>query len=117
MPIIPDVFHTGVLPPTHGEALIYGEAIGNPSGMDRVRAMMGVCPQFDVLWEELSGTEHLHIYAAIKGIKQADIKQEALGLMEKVRSACTEGICLFVPVRVFGCVIGLLFGALWRYTL
>ncbi|MEW5309052.1 MAG: hypothetical protein WDW38_000964 [Sanguina aurantia] len=76
---------TGVLPPTHGEALIYGEAIGNPSGMDRVRAMMGVCPQFDVLWEELSGTEHLHIYAAIKGIPQADITDEALGLMEKVK--------------------------------
>ena len=34
--------------------------------MDRIRSMMGVCPQFDVLWNELTGVEHLTIYGNIK---------------------------------------------------
>ena len=37
-----------------------------PGGMDRIRARMGVCPQFDILWKELTGREHLRIYGAIK---------------------------------------------------
>jgi len=27
---------------------------------------MGVCPQFDVLWGELTGLEHLEMYGQIK---------------------------------------------------
>lgn len=27
---------------------------------------MGVCPQFDVLWGELTGLEHLRLYGRIK---------------------------------------------------
>lgn len=58
--------HAGVLPPSGGDALVYGESIGTPGGMDRIRALMGVCPQFDVLWPELTGREHLHLFGRIK---------------------------------------------------
>jgi hypothetical protein len=34
--------------------------------MDRIRAMMGVCPQFDILWNELTGWEHMLLYGNIK---------------------------------------------------
>lgn len=27
---------------------------------------MGVCPQFDILWSELTGREHLYIYGILK---------------------------------------------------
>jgi hypothetical protein len=37
---------TGVLPFTGGVALIYGHAISSEGGMDCVRPLMGVCPQF-----------------------------------------------------------------------
>lgn len=37
---------TGVLPPSAGEALIYGESLSSSGGIDRIRGMMGVCPQF-----------------------------------------------------------------------
>jgi ABC-type multidrug transport system ATPase subunit len=30
---------------------------------------MGVCPQFDVLWQQLSGWEHLVIYGLVKGLQ------------------------------------------------
>ena len=51
---------------TGGEALVYGEAIDSTGGMDRIRSFMGVCPQFDILWNELSGEEHLQIYGSVK---------------------------------------------------
>ena len=34
------------------------------------RSLMGVCPQFDVLWGELTGQEHLHIYGRVKVRRQ-----------------------------------------------
>ncbi len=57
---------TGVIPASGGDALVYGEALSSSGGMDRIRSMMGVCPQFDVLWSELTGLEHLTIYGNIK---------------------------------------------------
>ncbi len=56
----------GVLPPSGGDALVYGESLSTPGGMDRIRSVMGVCPQFDILWNELTGAEHLRIYGRIK---------------------------------------------------
>lgn len=57
---------TGVVQASGGDALVYGETLSSPGGVDRIRSIMGVCPQFDVLWSELTGTEHLHIYGNIK---------------------------------------------------
>lgn len=57
---------TGVLPPSGGDALICGESITQAGGMNRIRSLMGVCPQFDVLWDELTGREHLEIFGHIK---------------------------------------------------
>ena len=57
---------TGFIPASGGDALVYGEALSSTWGMDRIRSMMGVCPQFDVLWSELTGVEHLTIYGNIK---------------------------------------------------
>jgi ABC-type multidrug transport system ATPase subunit len=35
--------------------------------MPAIRGSLGVCPQFDVLWPQLSVREHLELFAAIKG--------------------------------------------------
>ncbi len=48
---------TGQVPPSHGDALIYGLSIKHE--MNKIRQMMGVCPQFDVLWDDLTGKEHI----------------------------------------------------------
>ena len=34
--------------------------------MDAVRKQLGVCPQHDVLWEQLTVYEHLALYATLK---------------------------------------------------
>lgn len=75
---------TGALPPTHGDALIYGQSIRSTGGMDKIRSQMGVCPQFDVLWPELSGLEHLMLYGRIKGCGWSKVQEEAQTLLEKV---------------------------------
>ena len=50
---------------------MFGEALSAPGGLERIRSRMGVCPQFDILWKELTGREHLRIYGAIKVIATA----------------------------------------------
>lgn len=49
-----------------GKAYINGYSI--PSEMEEARKDIGYCPQFDALLENLTGKEHLQLYAAIKGI-------------------------------------------------
>ncbi|KAJ7956357.1 ABC transporter A family member 2 [Quillaja saponaria] len=65
---------TGITPVTIGDALIYGHSIRSSIGMSSIRKLIGVCPQFDILWEELSGQEHLHLFASIKGLPPTSIQ-------------------------------------------
>ncbi|KAH7282439.1 hypothetical protein KP509_35G030600 [Ceratopteris richardii] len=76
---------TGVLPISGGDVLIYGDSITSPAGMNQIRSHMGVCPQFDVLWDNLSGLEHLHLFAQIKGLHPSHIVQHSMDLMEHVK--------------------------------
>ncbi|CAH2064996.1 unnamed protein product [Thlaspi arvense] len=62
---------TGINPVTGGDALIYGNSIRSSVGMSNIRKMIGVCPQFDILWDALSGEEHLRLFANIKGLSPA----------------------------------------------
>ncbi|KAI9174773.1 hypothetical protein LWI28_022515 [Acer negundo] len=68
---------TGISPLTRGDALIYGNSIHSSVGMSNVRKIIGVCPQFDVLWEALSGHEHLELFASIKGLPLPAVKSVA----------------------------------------
>ncbi|KAJ8764040.1 hypothetical protein K2173_004931 [Erythroxylum novogranatense] len=75
---------TGNLPVTSGEALIYGHSIRSSTGMSNIRKIIGVCPQFDILWDALTGEEHLHLFANIKGLAKDSISSEAKELLENV---------------------------------
>jgi len=37
--------------------------------MASVYSLMGVCPQHDLLWPQLTAAEHLRFYGRIKGLK------------------------------------------------
>lgn len=81
---------SGMLQPDSGKAEIYGYDIY--SQMNIIRKMMGVCPQHDVLFPELTVHEHLEFYSGLKGISKKEslkgIKQiiADVGLTEKVNS-------------------------------
>ncbi|KAF6264708.1 hypothetical protein COO60DRAFT_1482014 [Scenedesmus sp. NREL 46B-D3] len=56
----------GLLEPSAGTALIGGYDI--TKDMDAIYSLMGVCPQHDLLWETLTGREHLLFYGRLKGL-------------------------------------------------
>ncbi|KAL1210263.1 ABC transporter A family member 7 [Cardamine amara subsp. amara] len=64
---------TGLLKPTSGTGLVQGLDICND--MDRVYTSMGVCPQHDLLWETLTGREHLLFYGRLKNLKGSVLDQ------------------------------------------
>lgn len=70
---------TGLYPATSGKATLAGfDIVTETSGVYR---SIGICPQFDILWEELTVGEHLYFYSRLKGVVYADEKravQEAL---------------------------------------
>uniref|UniRef100_A0A0D3A9X6 ABC transporter domain-containing protein n=1 Tax=Brassica oleracea var. oleracea TaxID=109376 RepID=A0A0D3A9X6_BRAOL len=66
-------------------ALIYGDSIRSSVGMSNIRKMIGVCPQFDILWDALSSEEHLHLFASIKGLPPVSIKPIAEKLLADVK--------------------------------
>ena len=45
--------------------------------IDGLRQRIGVCPQFDRLWDELTGREHLKLFASIKGVPVDAVDEEA----------------------------------------
>ncbi|PNT64442.1 hypothetical protein BRADI_4g28617v3 [Brachypodium distachyon] len=59
----------GLTKPTSGTAYAYGMDIN--MDMDDIYTNMGVCPQHDLLWETLTGKEHLFFYARLKNLKGA----------------------------------------------
>lgn len=76
---------TGVLPLTGGDALVHGESLVATGGIDRIRASMGVCPQFDILWKELTGMEHMKIYGRLKGLNTNEVRTQGAKLLESVK--------------------------------
>lgn len=76
---------TGITPVTEGDALIYGHSIRSSTGMSNIRKLIGVCPQFDILWDALSGQEHLQLFATIKGLSPASIKSITQTSLAEVR--------------------------------
>jgi ATP-binding cassette, subfamily A (ABC1), member 3 len=43
--------------------------------MAQIRNFLGVCPQHDILFDDLTVKEHLLLFAAFKGMKSSDIPQ------------------------------------------
>ncbi|KAG0620187.1 hypothetical protein M758_4G196700 [Ceratodon purpureus] len=61
----------GFLKPSSGTAYIQGMNI--LSEMDRIYSCMGVCPQHDLLWGQLTGREHLLFYGRLKNLKGTEL--------------------------------------------
>ncbi|KAL7139184.1 hypothetical protein ABFS83_09G034000 [Erythranthe nasuta] len=63
----------GLIKPSSGTAYVQGLDIR--TDMDRIYTSMGVCPQHDLLWETLTGREHLLFYGRLKNLKGAALTQ------------------------------------------
>lgn len=63
----------GLTKPTSGTAYVQGLDIR--THMDGIYTSMGVCPQHDLLWETLTGREHLLFYGRLKNLKGSALTQ------------------------------------------
>lgn len=67
---------------TSGDANIFGYSIRE--NIDSVRSILGICPQFDILWNELTGEEHLKLFAGLRDIPNDQIASEVERLLSEV---------------------------------
>ncbi|XP_066238945.1 phospholipid-transporting ATPase ABCA3 [Saccopteryx leptura] len=78
---------TGLFPPTSGRAYINGYEISQD--MAQIRRSLGLCPQHDILFDNLTVAEHLYFYAQLKGLSRQKCPEEVkqmlhtLGLEDK----------------------------------
>jgi len=50
--------------------------------MDEIRKDLGVCPQHDILFPDLTVTEHLNMFATFKGSSNANRSEEVSKVSE-----------------------------------
>ncbi|KAJ0988058.1 hypothetical protein J5N97_006414 [Dioscorea zingiberensis] len=63
----------GLIKPTSGNTFVQGLDI--QTDKDKVYSSMGVCPQNDMLWEMLTGKEHLLFYGRLKNLNGETLVQ------------------------------------------
>eukprot|EP01132_Coremiostelium_polycephalum_P010969 gene10969-13436_t len=63
---------SGLFGPTTGTAKVFGMDIRDE--IDNIHMILGVCPQDNVLWDDLTGEEHLLFYGRIKNLKGQELK-------------------------------------------
>jgi len=54
---------TGLIPPTSGQIIVNGYDIA--TSMDDVRDILGLCPQYNILFDHLTVREHLRLFATV----------------------------------------------------
>ena len=63
---------TGIYEPSSGDATVGGYSIKNR--IDKVQQLIGYCPQFDLLWNDLKVKEHLYFYSRLKNVDKSTTK-------------------------------------------
>ncbi|EQC39078.1 hypothetical protein SDRG_03286 [Saprolegnia diclina VS20] len=78
---------TGMIPTTEGDAFFNGHRL--TTQMSEIRKSLGMCPQHDVLYPDLTVREHLVFYGSVKGYTGRDLNEavdekiKEVGLTEK----------------------------------
>ena len=73
---------TGVLSPSGGDAFMYGNSVTND--LDAVQKNLGLCQQFDVLFECLNCEEHLRLVCELKAMDPEAIETTIRETLEVV---------------------------------
>ena len=64
---------TGEFPPSLGDATLAGFSVTREP--EKTRRRVGYCPQFDAHFQNMTGREHVQLYAAIKGVPSEFIQE------------------------------------------
>ena len=80
---------TGLFPPTSGTAVVYGKDIR--VDIKGVRQSLGLCPQHNVLFDNLSVIDHMWFYGSLKGLSGKSLEEEI------------EKYAIYISSKVFFC--------------
>ena len=67
---------TGMYEATSGKAMYEDVNILESSNMDQFREKLGICPQHDILFEDLNIREHLEMFSIFKGVQKDKVDDE-----------------------------------------
>ncbi|DAZ98482.1 TPA: hypothetical protein N0F65_004919 [Lagenidium giganteum] len=73
---------TGLISPTSGDATLYGRSIRHH--FNELRQIMGICPQHDVLFNELTVVEHLRVFGTMKHVPPQRLEEEVSKMIQDV---------------------------------
>ncbi|XP_028015270.2 phospholipid-transporting ATPase ABCA7 [Eptesicus fuscus] len=73
---------SGLFPPTRGSAYVLGHNV--QTSMAAIRPHLGVCPQYNVLFDLLTVDEHIWFYGRLKGLRAAAVGPEQDHLLQDV---------------------------------
>lgn len=65
---------TGMFPPTNGTAIVDGHDITHD--MAAVRDSLGLCPQHNIIFDDLTVSEHLYFFSKLKGLEGDHVNNE-----------------------------------------
>jgi ATP-binding cassette subfamily A (ABC1) protein 3 len=73
---------TAEFPPSGGDATLAGFSVLNEP--EKTRRRIGYCPQFDAHFANLTGREHVELYASIKGVPSEFVKEASAAKLAEV---------------------------------
>ncbi|XP_075472553.1 retinal-specific phospholipid-transporting ATPase ABCA4 isoform X2 [Ascaphus truei] len=73
---------TGLFPPTSGTVWVRGRDIH--THMDSIRQSLGMCPQHNILFRQLTVAEHILFYAQLKGKSRRQAEREMEIMLEDI---------------------------------
>jgi len=74
---------TGLIETSAGSASLFDHDLNTE--MSSIRQFMGVCPQHDVLFDDLTVYEHLEFFGKLKGILLKDLHQTVMTAIDEVQ--------------------------------
>ena len=64
---------TGMIHQTAGTVRLMQRPL--EEGSEKLFQEVGICPQFDCIWENLTAIEHLSLFGRIKGLSKAELEE------------------------------------------
>jgi ATP-binding cassette subfamily A (ABC1) protein 3 len=86
---------TAEFPPSGGDATLAGFSVLNEP--EKTRRRIGYCPQFDAHFPNLTGREHVEMYASIKGVPIEFVKEASAAKLAEVGLSDfdSDRLCVF----------------------
>jgi len=70
--------------PSKGAVSIHGLDLSRDKDLREVQDFLGVCPQIDPLWPDISGWDHLIFYGRIKGVPESKLEEVVAKLLHRL---------------------------------